>query len=402
MKYSVLDTETTTSNFGNPFDETNRVLLIGLLDKLGTSSYDIGFSGNPFGETRKHIQERFDVSDIVVGFNTKFDIHWARQIGIEPPKAIWDCQYVEYLLSGQEIQMPSLEEVCERRGLGKKVEVDWTKPVDFETLKARVEQDCRLTEQVFLQQLEELKDKPQLKRLCWWGCQDILVTEEMEWNGLKYDLELSKKLGDEMVETVRLLDIRLCDLCGSSVLNFDSHEQLSAVLYGGEAKYKERGIVTKRLKSGKEVSRETTLHKSIVFPRLVEPLKGTKLKKLTGDYWKTDEKTLRSLKAFAKAKEIIEIFLERAKWQKKIGTYFHGIPLLYSEMNWSGEILHGQLIHCRAKTTRLSSKNPNQQNLDEEVRKCIVTRFPKKLMSSKLPTLPIVSETAPSTTPSAN
>lgn len=389
MKYLVLDTETTTSNNGNPFDETNHLRVIGI--KSGSSIFNYCFESLlPYGEQIIKIQEQANSSKFIIGFNIKFDLHWLRRIGVEPPKAIWDCQYVEYLLSGQENQMPSLEEVCKKRGLGKKVEVDWSKPVDFETLKARVEQDCRLTEQVFLQQLEELKDKPQLKRLCWWGCQDILVTEEMEWNGLKYDIELSKKLGNDMVETVRLLDISLINLCGSNILNFDSHEHVSAILYGGEAKYKERDIVTKKLKSGKEVSRETTLHKALLFPRLVEPLKGTKLKK--EGYFKTDEKTLRSLKVFSKAKEIINILLERAKWQKKIGTYFHGIPQLYSEMNWSNEILHGQLIHCRAKTTRLSSKNPNQQNLDEDVRKCIVSRFPKILMNNKSSTPPIASE----------
>jgi DNA polymerase I-like protein with 3'-5' exonuclease and polymerase domains len=232
---------------------------------------------------------------------------------------------------------------------------------------------------LFQQQKDELKENQQLKRLCWWGCQDILVTQEMEYNGIKFDLELSKKIGDDYLKVIDVLDNRLRNLFPYSFLNFGSHENLSALLYGGPVSYSIRETYEKTLKSGLVKTKEHWVEKIQVFPRLVEPLKGTSLKKKDENdkdlYFKTDEGTLKKLKAFGKAKQCIEIVLERAKIAKKVGTYFHGIPKLYEEMHWGDGTIHGQLIHCRAATGRLASNSPNQQNFDEEVRKCIITRF---------------------------
>lgn len=391
MKYCVIDCETTTSNEGNPFDSTNKLCFVGLRTLGVNHLFDIEYSGKPWGNLRDEIQSLIDSCDLVVFFNAKFDMHWLLRYGIKVAhRPIWDTQFVEYVLSGQENQLPSLDDTASRRAIGHKLNVVateyWEKGIDttlvpLDTLTEYLAQDLLLTDEVFKQQKDELKDNLQLKRLCWWGCQDILVTQEMEWNGIKYDLSLSKEIGNSYLETIRLLDARLFSLFPYSFLNFGSHENLSALLYGGPVTYRVREAVQKTLKSGVIKTKEHWVEKNQDFPRLIEPLKGTALKKKDENdkdlYFKTDEGTLKKLKAFGKAKRCVEVVLERAKIAKKVGTYFHGIPKLYEEMHWTDSVLHGQLIHCRAATGRLTSNSPNQQNFDEEVRKCIVTRFPK-------------------------
>ncbi len=392
MKVGIIDCETTISNDGNPFDTTNKLCFIGIRILGVNHLFDIEYSGKPWGQLRDEIQSLIDSCDLVVFFNAKFDMHWLLRYGIKVAhKPIWDTQFVEYVLSGQENQLPSLDDTASRRNIGHKLNVVkseyWDKGIDtllipIDILIEYLNQDLFLTDVLFQQQKDELKENQQLKRLCWWGCQDILVTQEMEYNGIKFDLELSKKIGNSYLEDIRVLDSKLSDLFPYSFLNFGSHENLSALLYGGPVSYEVRESYEKILKSGVIKTKEHWVEKVEVFPRLVEPLKGTALKKKDGNdkdlYFKTDEGTLKKLKAFGKAKQVIEIVLERVKISKKVGTYFHGIPKLYGEMHWCDEILHGQLIHCRAATGRLASNSPNQQNFDEEVRKCIITRFSKQ------------------------
>ncbi len=250
-----------------------------------------------------------------------------------------------------------------------------TPDIPYDILEEYTIHDCVSEYKVFLKQTEYLKDKPQLKRLIWTGCKDILVTQEMEWNGLKFDVNQSLTLGDEYLEQIKELDKQLYGLGDWPYINWNSGDHLSCVLYGGPIAEEVRQTYPRTLKSGAVVERSHWVKVVHQLPRLVKPDDKTKLKK--EGFWSTDEKTLKSLQATGIAKEIIRLSLERSKIEKKIGTYLHGFPKLYKEMDWEDEILHGQLNHCVAKTGRLSSSRPNQQNLDEEIRKCIVTRFSK-------------------------
>ena len=378
MKILFLDCETSTHNEGNPFDPRNFVKVVGIRFSSDIMVFDLGVGLEPTRIRIMEIQTLLDQADFVVGFNLKFDIHHLRRLGIIIRCPIWDCQYAEFLLGGQEDPKISLESACQKRGLGEKVQIDWTKEPTLEELVARVSGDVELTEKLFYAQKKVLEDKPQLKRLAWFGSQDILVTEEMEWNGLKYDLELSKELGNKLVTDIQGIDSKLQVLFPYSFLDFGNHWHISPILYGGTVAYQARVVKNRILKSGKETFREVWQKQEVKFPKIVEPLKGSNLKPPKDTYYKTDEKTLRSLRSEGTAKVAIGLLLERAKLDKKVSTYFHGIPKLYDEMHWSEGILHGQLIHVRAITGRLSSKAPNQQNLDEEVRKCITTRFQRR------------------------
>ena len=61
-------------------------------------------------------------------------------------------------------------------------------------------------------QMEELAKRPELKRLVSLHNQDLLVLQEMEYNGLKYDYDKSTVLGDELDEQISKLNIKLKSL----------------------------------------------------------------------------------------------------------------------------------------------------------------------------------------------
>ncbi len=387
MKPLCIDVETTTFEKGNPHAQRNKLCLVGGYDGHSYRYWDIEWTGSPYGEKLHEIQHWLLSYDLLVGFNFKFDLAWLRRYGILSDfnkLAVFDCQLVDFICYGQRESFPSLDCVARKRGFdGKYGSIDdWVKQgldtPDFpkEEFLAYLEQDCKLTWQVFQQQLKELKEQPKLKRLCWNSCQDSRVTAEMEWNGLKYNIDKSRRMGDEFLVEIQEIDAQLQELAPDVGDKWNSNDWLSAILYGGCVFVDGVEEYSFTHKDGRVTQKSRKIKKPIRFERLVEPLKGSKLKK--EGFFSVDENNLKHLKATGKAKKIIDLILERNKLEKKVGTYFHGIPKLYEKMDWSDNILHGQLTHAAAVTGRLSSSKPNQQNLDKEVRKCIVSRFKMK------------------------
>ncbi len=109
------------------------------------------------------------------------------------------------------------------------------------------------------------------------------------------------------------------------------------------------------------------------MPRLIEPLKGSELKK--DGYYSTDEQTLRSLRATGVSKGVIQLILKRSGLEKRRGTYYSGLPELRESQGWHKGTLHGQLNQCVARTGRLSSSKPNLQNFDGEIKELFYSRY---------------------------
>ena len=102
MKELVLDVETTISNKGNPFDQTNKLCYVGVRTRDWSNLYPIAYNDLPYGAKLESIQQDIDQSDILIGFNIKFDLHWIKRYGINfSTKRIWDCQLVHLILTGQ-------------------------------------------------------------------------------------------------------------------------------------------------------------------------------------------------------------------------------------------------------------------------------------------------------------
>jgi DNA polymerase I-like protein with 3'-5' exonuclease and polymerase domains len=385
MKRLVLDVETTISNKGNPFDETNKLCYVGLLSEDTSVLHSIEYSSDPYGSNLLSIQRSIDDCELLIGFNIKFDLHWIRRYGITfSNKRIWDCQLVHFILSGQTASYPSLNGVAAHYGLGTKLDVVsteyWKNGIDTpdvprDILEEYLQGDLDLTYQVYLKQLAEVQaSSPQLQRLISLHNQDLLVLEEMEYNGLLFDETRSAELAEDLTEQIRRLDVLLMDYHNTPDFNSNSTEHLSALLYGGTINLKRREVIGV-FKTGTRAGqpKERWVDYPVIFPKLITPLRGSELAK--DGFYSTDEATLKSLKGSKNAKELVELLLRRATLEKRLSTYYEGLVKLRKEMKWSEGKLHGQLNQCVARTGRLSSSRPNLQNFDGEIKELFRSRY---------------------------
>lgn len=385
MNRLILDHETTIFDKGNPFARSNRCVCAGVLGGLFDVPHvlDISYSGLPCKHALQKLQHSIVHSDYVVAFNAKFDLHWSQRIGLTwEGKKLWDLQLAQFIIQNQTPALPSLNQTCTYYGLEQKIDIVkteyWEKGIDtpqipWDILVEYTKQDVVLEDQVLQCQLDYLKDKPALRKLIYLSCQDELVTQQMEWNGIKYAIDKSKQLGDALSERVRQIDEELLVMFPHNYINFNSDEHISALLYGGVVKHRERGLVEHEYRTRGKVLREQWVLVSTSFPKLADPLPKTALKK--EGVFKTGEDTLRSLKATGIAKRLIGLLVERKSLETRISRYFYGFPKLYEKKDWGDELLHSNFSHCVAATGRLSSSKPNVQNPDEGVRECMITRF---------------------------
>jgi len=385
MRSLILDVETTISNKGNPFDESNKLCYVGLLNADGYKCYDIEYSDQPYRNKLDDIQKEIDAAEILVGFNIKFDLHWLRKYGINfVGKRVWDCQLVHFILTGQQYTYPSLNGVAAYYDLGSKLDVVateyWGNKIDTPNIPKDILEeyligDLQLTQKVYEKQMEEFASctKP-MQRLISLHNQDLMVLQEMEYNGIIFDETKSTELGKELQTQITLLNERLYEYHNLVEFNPSSNEHLSVLLYGGTIKVKRREVIG-LFKTGdrKGQAKERWVEHEIKFDRLVTPLKGSELTK--EGYFSTDEATLKSLRGTKYAKELVELILTRATLEKRLTTYYTGLVDLRTSMNWKTDVLHGQLNQCVARTGRLSSSKPNLQNFDGEIKQLFGSRY---------------------------
>lgn len=328
---------------------------------------------------RDEVQAICDGADLVVGFNLKHDVTWMRKCGVDVSNIrIWDCQLAEFVISRQLNKFPSLNDCATRLGLNPKLDVVkteyWDKGIDtidvpWPILSEYAAYDSDLTLQCYHRQLEELT--PRQKMLVSLMSQDLLVLQEMEWNGLLLDEDLCEQKAKELDNKISEITSDLSATYPGIPINFGSPIQLSAFLYGGtitEVKKEHVGFYKTGLKKGEpKLQNKEHVH---TLPRLFQPIKGTE-----GDkegVWSTAEPVLKKLKG---NKKILSLLLELAKLDKQNGTYYKGLPKVRQEHNWPKGKLHGQLNQTLATTGRLSSSKPNQQNMATELQNILISAY---------------------------
>lgn len=384
MRSLVLDVETTISNKGNPFDETNKLCYVGLLDTIH-NLFSIEYNDQPYKKHLEEIQSRITNAEVLVGFNLKFDLHWLRKYGINfMGKRLWDCQLVHFILTGQQYPYPSLNSVAAYYNLGSKLDVVateyWGNKIDTPNIPADILEeyllgDLQLTQKVYEKQQEEFAlCTKQMQRLISLHNQDLLVLEEMEYNGLLFDETKANILAKELEQQIKYLDNALVSYHNLPEFNPSSNEQLSCLLYGGTIKVKRKEVIG-LFKTGdrKGQAKEKWVEHLINFDRRITPLKRSELDK--EGLFSTDESTLKSLRGSTEAKELVRLILDRATLEKRLTTYYRGLVELRTSMNWPVDKLYGQLNQCVARTGRLSSSKPNLQNFDGEIKQLFRSRY---------------------------
>ena len=388
MEYLILDVETTTFQKGNRHSQRNKLCLIGILTSTGEEHiYDIEYSEHGYADQLAEVQALIDNANTVVVFNGKFDLGWLCRFGIHRRTgSVFDVQLAEFILSGQTMTCPSLNEVAAKYGVEQKldeVKQLWEQGIDTtdipkEMLTTYLSQDLLVTEKCYFKQLQSISSLPQtMKRLLSLSNQDLLVLLEMEQNGLHINfanMEMeSIKIDAELKQLIGKLDDYFRDV-PDMLRNYNSGDCLSALLYGGTLTATTRHVVG-QYKTGPKVGQDRYRidNMQYLLPRRIDPPRGSALKK--EGFYSTNEETLRSVKCGKEERKIVDKLLALSKLEKLQNTYYKGLRSLAEEKDWKPNYLYGQFNQCIARTGRLSSSAPNLQNFPGEVDQFLESRY---------------------------
>jgi DNA polymerase I-like protein with 3'-5' exonuclease and polymerase domains len=146
------------------------------------------------------------------------------------------------------------------------------------------------------------------------------------------------------------------------------------LLYGGIISEDIR-IPVGTYKTGSKIgqTRYKIIVKQYELPRLVEPLKGTEVKK--GGFWEVNEVVLKRLKLSKEAKKVVDLLNKYAILEKLRGTYLEGYSKLITSMHWEPDRLHTNFNQTSVITGRLSSSRPNLQNCDPQTKVYCESRY---------------------------
>lgn len=473
MSYRVFDEETTIvdkfKRKANMFLQENWIVARGWKDKG-----DAKCSWQYFNSPDEYVP--MDIPDnitLLVGHNLKFDLMWEMAKGNASLAAffkrggkVWCTQYVQYLLEGQtqESQMCSLDSIVEQYGGRLKIDevkAMWELGINTDKIpqdllidylvgteeEKRNSGDIGNTEKVFLGQVKRAVQAGQIKMI-----QDrmdgLLCTTEMEYRGLKIDVKQAKedlnRLNTQLAELEARLTAHVSHLPWE--FNWGSGVQVSALLFGGAAKYKVReryktddgewarsqadevhyilndgsttpyGPYTEghdlyghvkdyaAFTSGKRKGELKTKKVKVPgdykikwqeriwkFERITDPDEAWEGKKKDAEgnpVYSTDKDTVKALEQRVENGldlPFLKDFVKKSVLDKEIGTYYFKVDkngkrsgMLLCVQPWD-HTLHHKLNHTNTVTTRLSSNDPNMQNLPRgdksNVKAMFVSRF---------------------------
>jgi DNA polymerase-1 len=253
--------------------------------------------------------------------------HDAKALGTVPARLAHDTLIVAYLLDPAR-RAYALDELCEERGIG--AEVDDPSAADAVLVHALAAAQRPQVEERGLHELLHQVELPLVR-----------VLRGMEQAGLKLDTERLAAIRRRVAEEVAALEREIWDLCGTEFM-IGSPQQLAEVLFVKlELSRKRRG------KTG----------------------------------YSTDARVLQAIRHEHPAIERIERWRELTKLES---TYLAALPELIAD---DGRI-HTTFGQVTAATGRLSSTNPNLQNipirtpLGREIRACFVAEPGNLLISA--------------------
>lgn len=380
-KLLTLDLETTISNNGNPYDVNNIICAIGakLYDKPEKLWH---FKSKHLDTIIPELQEML-YNATVIGVNLKFDLAWLKLIGYDLDSiATFDLQLAEFLITNQTSSYASLDAMAgkylNKHKLDLIKENYWTKSINtdiipVDELMEYLTVDLTLTEELYYHLNKQLEEQGKTN-LMTVHSMDQLVLLDMEYNGIQYDVDGSLNHAKNIQTDIDKHTKWLQNYFGSNWFNPSSPKHLSAALYGGTIDETIR-IPIGSFKSGKKVGH--TRYKKLIIthtlPRIIEPLKGTE--SATEGVWSTDETTLLTIKPDKTVKKVLDIILEIRRLAKLNSTYLEGFPKRITKMHWENNLIHSTINQCVAVTGRLSSTNPNQQNLDKTTKQFCISKY---------------------------
>lgn len=334
------------------------------------------------------IQKQVDWADRIVAHNLKHDLNILRYIGVDFENVQLHCtQVTEYLLSGQDSERQfNLEAVLTHRGIGRKLDIVrtfWddgyaTQDIPAELLEEYVLDDCIKEKRVYDQQVKEVIENG-MEALVSMQNEFTLILSDMELAGNVFDSELAWEIYQDHLARKEKYEKELVKLAGiDEEINFGSNQHKSALLYGGIAKIQRSEWVTKTLKTKPETRfYERKWKEDVPIEGLGFKPKKEWAQKIEG-YYKTGDEIVSQLKPRNKLQRKALDLLSKIAEMSKVCT------TLYNEKDYTKGLinmvqpdgrLHTQFNQTVTNTGRLSSSNPNEQNLWPVIKQCIKPRY---------------------------
>lgn len=331
------------------------------LDALNSELVGIAFSYEkgkgyyvPFPENQEEAQALIeklrpffeDESIEKVGQNLKYDIKILKRYGVELKGKLFDTMIAHYLINPDmrhnmdvlsetylKYSPKSIETLIGKKGKNQKSMRD----VEVEQVKEYAVEDTDVTlqlKEVFEPILEQTQTRNLFDQI---EIPLVPVLADMESEGVRLDVDYLKALSAELATDIKALEMRIYEAAGHS-FNLASPKQLGEVLFD-------------KLKIG-----------------------GTKQKKTKTGQYATGEEVL---SFFAKDHQIVRDILDWRQLVKLQNTYVDSLP---NEVNPKTQRVHTDYMQTVAATGRLSSNNPNLQNIPirtergRQIRKAFVPR----------------------------
>jgi DNA polymerase-1 len=228
-----------------------------------------------------------------------------------------------------------------------------------------LEQDCINALAIYQKQVPLIKAN-KLSALAAIQNENSRVLSEIESNGMLLDVDEAMRQVKSMRLKLEVLDTDIKMAIGHNI-NLSSGPELSAALYGGTViRYKEEWEI-KTLKSRPE---STYKCRNVPYEVKVKGMgfpKSSKIETKKEGVYKTDKNTIKFLTAKTKAQRNLKKWLiERSGVAKSLETLLGKDDSGIINKVQSDGLVHPQYNMTVTKTGRLSSKEPNGQNLPRE------------------------------------
>ena len=281
-----------------------------------------------------------------IGQNMKYDLKVLRNYGLEVKGPLFDTMIAHYLINPDmrhnmdvlaetylKYSPKSIETLIGKKGKGQKSMRD----VALEDIKEYAAEDADITLQLkenFQPILEKVGTKKLFDEI---EIPLVQVLADMEAEGIRLDVDFLKEMSKEMAIEIQLLEQKIYETAGET-FNLASPKQLGDILFD-------------KLKIG-----------------------GAKQKKTKTGQYATGEEILSYL---ANDHEIVRNILEWRQMVKLQSTYIDALP---NQVDAKTQRVHTDYMQTVAATGRLSSNNPNLQNIPirtergRQIRKAFIAR----------------------------
>lgn len=366
--YVVVDFETTNLNKGDACVDGNR-LVFGYINSPRFGSIVLN---NPEVDLLKHEQLFYDAS-CVVCHNGKFELKWLQRIGIKIERILlYDTMLGEYVRAGNRSVDLSLDATAERYGVSNKqgfvsrlIKAGvCPSTIPRGPLREYCIQDVLVTERIFLEQRNLLLNEG-LLNVQYSRCLVTPLLSEVELRGLYLDKDVVLARYNAAIADYNKIKLELDAITGG--INMASPAQVARFLYG-DLKFEE------------------------LCDRRGSPIRNAPNKSFPQGQPCTDEETIEKLRVTnARQRGFIKLRKAESSIRKQITSYLEramyacGHPFTPMKNNKDVEdkfksvvrgsnMIHGKILQGFTQTHRLSSREPNLQNQDRDIKSMFAPR----------------------------